>query len=247
MSFGVKKQDALKLSGTVNSLREFLSSAFFEVTLCNVVSYYYTKTQNITNDQGGYLRYSPEPEIWDVAIGFNQFFSITPLFRIEDPKSDIHLQEFHVLDIYASNYEEDQMLSLLLKCLSHIEDKSGKKPLSNCKITKVTFENFRDDYVEVAEPMLILVTDYPISESNFDKLKDVTKLTTYKSEIFFRHGNLTLEIGVLGKVGFSSNPDCELKGYKFINDVKTVEDKNLYGGSLGLERVLAVYDYLGNL
>src|SRR5271168_2407246 len=91
------------LSKFINAIRSLLlKQNFFEHHLYSTLNYKIENTDTFEIKKDLYLRYNPEPDIWQVGKMHDKFFWIGSMFRNENKLDNLHQYEFTVVDVYQS-------------------------------------------------------------------------------------------------------------------------------------------------
>ena len=243
-SASIHQINDFEISQFCSCIRKYLYNlGYQELRLSNIVTYSVTNTNSISLSDSCYLRYTPEPEIWETGRYYERFFSIVSLFRNEDKKSNIHKNEFSIIDSYQSNSDVEQMMGHLMGILSNIETELNLIQLSNLPCIRVSYEQFCSNAANLKRKVIYHVEKYPISESFFDRVNEDTETTT-KSELFAVLGDgQVIEFGVLGKVDKNANDQFRVVNKTVNFDFNKYE---LFGGCLGIERLILIYKLLTN-
>ena len=84
------------LSIFINTIRDFLKRQdYFEHHLYSTLSYKIENTDTFEIKKNLYLRYNPEPDIWQVGMRQDKFFWIGSMFRNETKLDDLHRYELY--------------------------------------------------------------------------------------------------------------------------------------------------------
>ena len=93
--------------------------------------------------------------------------------------------------------------------------------------------------MEKHKKYLLVVTDYPLEESFYDKKSNSDGETT-KFEIYFINEGKAIELAVGGNLGENFNKKKFIKDeYKFVS--KKALSKNFIGFGFGVERLIYLY------
>lgn len=238
----IKTINSLVISQYANCLREFLlRNVFYEVSLFDTTPFHVTNTSQIQTETGEFLRNTTEPEIWELGLNEDRFFSITSLFRKEDLKSLLHKNEFKIVDFYIKNTSEAEILNLFFQALDYLEEKLklphlSNKPLNICdhkEFSKLDFSSF--------EFQLFKVENYTIEESFYDVI-DTNTGKSKKGELFFIADSKPIEFSVFGQADENKNPINKIENFQFkFNGIRSL---NLFGMCLGIERTILCYEIL---
>jgi lysyl-tRNA synthetase class II len=227
--------DNYKLSLAINTIRKFLlNNAFFETHLYSTLNYKIENTSTFQLKDKLFLRYNPEPDIWQIGEKHNKFFWIGSMFRDEPKLSPLHSYEFTVVDIYEIG-DKESVKKRFIEILNYLEKELSLKPLSK-KIVEV---DYKDKFNNIKEKECwILVNEYPAEESFYDtKLKNER---TKKFEFFYKNGDSIIETVACGELGENANSRHYVKDEK--NIVKSsLFNKKFIGFGIGIERLLFLY------
>jgi hypothetical protein len=228
------------LSLFINIIRDFLKSQqFFEHHLYSTLNYKIENTDSFEVKENLYLRYNPEPDIWQVGIHHDKFFWIGSMFRNEKKVSDFHRYEFTVVDIYESQGSAESVIKRYIQILKKLEGQLKLPNVSDLEVRYMTHEEFAKTKDKLEGKYWLVVTGYPINESFYDtKGKDSGH--TSKFEIFFINQGKSIEIAACGKLGENLNKDNYISEKEnFINT--ELLKKNFIGFGIGIERLMYLY------
>lgn len=242
-----KKQSAvssvstLRLSQYINSIRGFLiKEGFFEHHLYSLVPYRITNTDTYKIDDSLYLRYNPEPDIWQAGTSYDQFFWIGSMFRNEPKLDRLHKKEFTVADIYKTHgsveWVQNCFIALLKECELRLEPRNT---LSSLPFVTTRFHKFNKKTLKINQPCWLLIQDYPDSESFYDQAKKAK--ITRKFEIFYLDSNLLVEVAACGMVGKNTSPTQHITPIQNVI-TKDILKQKLMGFGLGIERVMLLFE-----
>ena len=236
----INEVSTLELSNYVNVIRKMLlMDGFFEHHLYSTTNYKIEDTDCFKVDNETYLRFNPEPEIWVVGDKHDKFFWIGSLFRNEKRLTQIHKKEFTVVDIYLKEKDRKDTISFFFKILEQIEKSLDLQNLSRLPIEYVKYEQFKNERLNKHKRYWLIVTDYPIQESFYDKETNLKDGTT-KFEIYFIKEGSSIELGVGGNLGENLNKKKFIKKEdKFVN--KKALSNSFIGFGFGLERLIYTY------
>ena len=236
----VSEISTLELSDYVNAVRKMLLiEGFFEHHLYSMTNYRIEDTEYFKIEDESYLRFNPEPEIWIIGEKYDKFFWIGSLFRKEKKLTPVHKKEFTVVDIYLREKDQKDMISFFFKILGQIEKYLGLHNLSKLPIEYVKYGQFKNERLNKHKRYWIVVTNYPIEESFYDKENKLKDETT-KFEIYFVNEGNTIELAVGGNLGENLNKKKFIKyETKFVN--KKALTKNFVGFGFGVERLIYIY------
>jgi lysyl-tRNA synthetase class II len=234
-------KDQRTLSMIINVLRSHLiKQGFFEHHLYSTLNYKIENTDTFKVGKGLYLRYNPEPDIWQVGEQYDKFFWVGSMFRNEKKVSTLHRYEFTVLDVYLKRGNMKMVVEEFLELLGVLEKSLHVEPLSKLPVKYVSYSELRKWKMEGSFWMVL--TGYPIKESFYDT-EGVNKHASNKFEIFYVRKGRLLEIAACGELGENLNPINYIKvAKKFLN--KKVADKKFIGFGFGLERIAHIYGLL---
>jgi len=228
------------LSLIINTLRAtLLKQGFFEHHLYSTQKYKIENTDTFKVKNGLFLRYNPEPDIWQVGEKYDRFFWIGSMFRNEKRLSKFHRNEFTVIDIYFPHGTMKMVVAKFLSLLKALETGLHLQPLSKLPVRYLSHEEFAKQKALLRSSFWMVVTDYPVSESFYDT-KGKNRLHTNKFEIFYVHNGVSLEIAACGKLGENINKINYIKGAKKLLN-KKVAKKEFIGFGFGLERIAYTY------
>lgn len=239
----IKSINSLVISQYTNCLREFLlRNAFYEVTLFDTTPFHITNTSQVKTEIGEFLRNTTEPEIWELGLNDDRFFSITSLFRKEDPESLLHKNEFKIVDFYIKNTSEVEILNFFFGALDYLEETLKLPHLSNKSSLNICdYNEFAKLDLSSYEFQIFKVENYPIEESFYDVI-DINTGKSKKGELFFIAEGEPIEFSVFGQVDENKNPNNKVENFKFkLNDIRSL---NLFGMCLGIERTILCYEIL---
>lgn len=229
------------LSLFINAIREhLLKQDFFEHHLYSTLNYKIENTDTFELKENLYLRYNPEPDIWQVGSRYDKFFWIGSMFRDEKEISNLHRNEFTVIDIYQSRGTMDDVVKKYTELLKVLEEKLKLPNLSGLEVRYMTHEEFgKTDKKKLDGKYWLVVTDYPVHESFYDA-KGIDVDHTQKFEIFFIDEGESIEIVACGKLGVNLNEINHIsRGENFIN--QELIEKGFIGFGFGLERLVSLY------
>jgi len=127
------------LSLFVNTIRNFLKKqGYFEHHLYSMLNYKIENTDTFQVREGLYLRYNPEPDIWQVGIDMDKFFWIGSMFRNENRLDDLHQYEFTVVDIYQAQGTLEMVIKMYLEILEALETELKLISLSKLEVRYMT-------------------------------------------------------------------------------------------------------------
>lgn len=237
----ITQVDPVKLSMTINSLRSHLSKrGFFEHHLYSTQNYRIENVPQFKLNKGLYLRYNPEPDIWQIGDRFDKFFWIGSMYRNEKKLSRIHKYEFTVLDTYLRNGDMKSVAKNFLELLKTLErDLDLGYKLSQFPVEYVKYAEFDKIKFTKSDNFWYIVTDYPKNESFYDQLKKGVP-ETEKFEIYCVKDGEEVEIAACGVLGKNHNAEMFIKnGEKYLSN--TILKKKFIGFGVGLERLLYLY------
>lgn len=222
---------------------ELIKRGFFEHHLYSTLDYKIENMDTFKLKDGLYMRYNPEPDIWQVGERHDHFFWIGSMFRNEKKLDKIHRYEFTVVDIYLKQGKTAQVVKTFLSILGVLEKKLHLRSLSKLAVKQMTHEEFaRLGNTKLKGNFWLIVTDYPINESFYDTQGKDDKHTS-KFEIFFvKNGNAT-EIAACGQLGENLNKENYIKGKKKLITPKLAQ-KKFIGFGFGVERLAQIYQLL---
>lgn len=237
----MEEQEKYKLSLFINSIRDnLLKAGYFEHHLYSTTDYKIENADYFALKDNLYLRFNPEPDIWQVGINHDKFFWIGSMFRNEKELSELHQYEFTVADIYRAHATIEEIVVKYFEILKNLESELKLRPLSNLKVKYITYNEFNDQESSPSkEPCWYIVTDYPIEESFYDT-QGKDKEYTSKFEIFFVNKDRRIEIAACGTLGSNLNPINFIKDRGNTISSKLI-DKNFVGFGIGLERLMYLY------
>jgi len=105
------------------------------------------------------------------------------------------------------------------------------------EVKKISYSNFHKNKFKKGEKHWLVVTEYPIMESFYDK---TFKDNTNKFEVFFVSDGKAIEIASAGIVGSNMNKKMSAKNADKLSD-KNIFDKEFIGFGLGIERLILLY------
>lgn len=237
-------EEQYRLSLFINPIREhLLNKGFFEHHLYSTIPYKIEKTDCFKVKKGLYLRYNPEPDIWQVGFQHDNFFWIGSMFRDEKRVSQLHRNEFTVVDIYQAQGSMASVVGRFIEILEVLEQKLELTSISKLNVEYITYSEFADGHHDKSEGNhWLVVTDYPTEESFYDA-KGIDEKHTQKFEIFFIENGKPTEIAACGKLGPNLNKRNFIKdGGGFLE--ASLDQKNFTGFGFGLERLIQIYDRL---
>lgn len=240
MTLGSYKEQ-YTISRIISVLRSTLiKEGFFEHHLYSTVNYKIENTESFKILKDLYLRYNPEPDIWQVGEKHNKFFWVGSMFRNEKKTSKLRRYEFTVLDIYIKNGDMRTVINKFFSLLKKLENTFHLRPLSALGVRYVPYDNFLKKNWKGS--FWLVLTDYPIKESFYDT-RGQDRAHSNKFEIFYvKDGNL-LEVAACGQLGENLNNINYIKATKkFLN--KKISDKKFIGFGFGLERIAHIYGLL---
>jgi hypothetical protein len=230
-----------KISLFVTIVRDFLlKQDFFEHHLYSTLDYKIENTDTFNLKESLYLRYNPEPDIWQVGIKHDKFFWIGSMFRNEQKIDPLHQCEFTVVDIYQAQGTMKDVLKKYIEILKTLEKELKLQNLSDLEIKYITHKEFSEtNQIKLTGKYWFIVTDYPIKESFYDTQGIGTE--TSKFEIFLVNEGKCVEIAACGGLGENLN------GNNYVKDKKDLINKNLIekkfvGFGIGLERLISLYE-----
>lgn len=235
----IKEIPLIDISKTITICRQVLNSKnFFEYSLFSYVPYHLTNTEFILTNSNKILRSTTEPDIWQISNLYNNFFAVTSLFRKEQLDSNLHKEEFKVIDFYSSELSLDAIYNLLREILYSIENEFYFPNLSKKNFISIDYDTFLKLDYQLYDQNVIKVIDYPITESFYDAINPSNN-KTYKSELFFIYENIPIEFSVFGKVAANQNPLVKLASdTEYLSNVHI----DLFGMCIGIERLLFIYN-----
>ncbi len=236
----VSEVPTMELSNYINVIRKMLLiDGFFEHHLYSTTNYKIEGTECFKVEDETYLRFNPEPEIWLIGDKYDKFFWIGNLFRKEKKLTPIHKKEFIVVDIYLKEKDRKDMVSLFFKILEYIEKSLNLQNISKLPIENISYSQFKNENLNKHEQYWLVVADYPIEESFYDKENKLKNGTT-KFEIYFINEGNAVELAVGGNLGENLNKKRFIRnGDKFVN--KKIFSRNFIGFGFGVERLIYVY------
>ena len=236
----ISEVSTLELSSYINTIRKILLlEGFFEHHLYSTNNYKIEDTEYFKVEDETYLRFNPEPEIWVIGDKHDRFFWIGSLFRKENKLTPIHKNEFTVVDIYLKEKDREYMVSFFFEILKKIEKELDLQNLSKLPVEYVKYDQFKNEKLNKHKRYWLIVTDYPIQESFYDKENNLKDGTT-KFEIFFINEGNSIELAVGGNLGENLNKKKFIKDEgKFVN--KKILSKNFIGFGFGIERLIYTY------
>ncbi|MEK6961295.1 MAG: hypothetical protein AABX47_09060 [Nanoarchaeota archaeon] len=227
--------DNEQLSRAINSIRKFLlNQNFFEVHLYSTTNYKIENTNFFQLKDDLFLRFNPEPDIWQAGLNHNKFFWIGSMFRNEPKLSIFHSFEFSVADIYEMG-DKGTVKKKLIAIIKQLEKDLRLKPLSK----KVIVIDYNDSMESVSErECWILVDNYPKEESFYDT--SIGDGRTKKFEFFYKNNDEIIEIVACGELGENANPKNFIKNKDAIVQKEPLK-KGFVGFGIGIERLMALY------
>ena len=234
-------QQQYNLSVFINTVRDFLKKqGYFEHHLYSTLNYKIENTDTFKIKDNLYLRYNPEPDIWQVGIKHDKLFWIGSMFRDEDKLDDLHQYEFTVIDIYQARGTVDMVIKYYIEILKTLEKELKLSPLSELKIKYMTHKDFSVlDKNDLKGKYWLIVTDYSVDESFYDVGRNNS--LTSKFEIFFMEDRNFTEIVACGNLGDNLNQNNFVSnGQTFIN--QDLLEKSFIGFGIGLERLMRLYN-----
>ena len=223
----------------LNTVRaELMRRGFFEHHLYSTLGYKIENTDTFKLKDGLYMRYNPEPDIWQVGERYDHFFWIGSMFRNEKKLDKTHQYEFTVVDIYLKQGTREHVIKTFLSVLRVLEKKLRLPVLSKVKVKEMTHEEFARAGASKGTYWLVL-TDYPIMESFYDT-QGKDNGHTSKFEIFFVNKGKPIEIAACGQLGENLNKENYIKGKKKLL-TKKLSQKKFIGFGFGVERLARVY------
>jgi aspartyl/asparaginyl-tRNA synthetase len=231
------------LSRVINALRSaLLNRGFFEHHLYSTIDYKIENTDTFKVKDQLYLRYNPEPDIWQVGDKHNKFFWIGSMFRNEKKLSKVHRYEFTVLDIYLKQGTMKILIETFLSLLRDLEKTLRLPILSDKEVRYISYDEFHNSKKKFKGNFWLVLTDYPTYESFYDTPgKD--RNHSNKFEIFYMKNGVPLEIAACGELGENLNKINYIKGAKKLLN-KKIADKKFIGFGFGLERLAHLYNLL---
>ncbi len=229
-----------KLSQFINVVRNYLlEQDFFEHHLYSTLNYKIENTDTFKLKNDLYLRYNPEPDIWQIRLKHDKFFWIGSMFRDERNLSVFHRNEFTVVDIYQSKQTINDVVNKFFELLKILEEKLQLLPLSKLEVKYTTYKEFAAEK-DFDGRYWMVVTDYPVEESFYDE-RGVDNSYAQKFEIFFVDNSKCVEIVACGKLGENLNKINFIAGKEnFMN--KNLLEKEFTGFGFGLERLMIIYN-----
>ncbi len=235
-------QQQYKLSLFINVIRDLLKSQdFFEHHLYSTIDYKIENTDSFKIKENLFLRYNPEPDIWQVGVNHDKFFWIGSMFRDEKKLSSLYQYEFTVVDIYQSQGTMSYVINKYIEILKSLEERLALPKLSDSEIKYMTHKGFSEiDKEKLQGKYWLIVTDYPIDESFYDTQGSDSHQTS-KFEIFFVNKSECVEIAACGNLGENLNK------HNFIVDKENIINTNILekkfvGFGFGLERLIYLYN-----
>ena len=233
-------QKQYTLSKFISVIRDVLKNqGFFDHHLYSTIEYKIENTDTFKIKDNLYLRYNPEPDIWQVGINHDKFFWIGSMFRNEKKLSNLRKNEFTVVDIYQSQGTMDWVVKKYIEILKTLEKELHLPILSDLEIKYISHNDFSENKNRPRGTYWAIVTDYPVDESFYD-LKGKDDHHTLKFEIFFVNENEVIEIAACGNLGENLNTSNMIKTEQtFLH--KDVLAKKFIGFGIGLERLMHLY------
>ena len=226
----------------INTIRTMLiKQGLFEHHLYSTLPYKIENTDTFKLKNNLYMRYNPEPDIWQVGKTYDNFFWIGSMFRKERRLSKIHQYEFTVVDIYRKQGAIKNVITEFLGILSGLEKKLSLKKLSKLKVKYMTYSKLPRSS-KFKESFWMVLTDYPMNQSFYDTRGKSPKSTS-KFEIFFVDNGRPTEIAACGVLGENLNKQNYIKGRKNTLS-KTISQKKFIGFGFGIERLARIYGQL---
>lgn len=233
----IKEIGTLELSKYINVFRQFLVKIhFFEHTLYSATPYKVEGVESFSLKNNLFLRYGTEPEIWSIGEHFDRFFWIGSLFRDEKTATEIHKDEFKVLDFYIKRGSRQAAVNLFLRLLNEAEKNLRLPELSKLKVRRVSYEDFSGGRFEKAEKYWLIVTNYPVEESFYDASRESG---TEKFEIMFVSFDKVVEIATGGLVSDNLNKEMYIKKDQRLINKKLF--RKFIGLGFGIERLMFAY------
>jgi hypothetical protein len=231
-----------KLSKFINLVRgHLLGQGFFEHHLYSTLNYKIENTDTFKIKENLYLRYNPEPDIWQVGMKHDNFFWIGSMFRDEKELSNLHRNEFTVVDIYQSKGQMKDVVDKFLELLHVLEKNLDLSSLSHLDVRYITHDEFNKiNKKELTGKYWLVVTDYLTEESFYDE-GGADGSHTQKFEIFFVSDGDCTEIAACGKLGNNlNNKNFITTDTGFLNE--NLLNKRFIGFGFGLERLIKIYE-----
>lgn len=237
---GSNYKDQYTLSIVINALRSrLLEKGFFEHHLYSTMDYKIENTDTFKIRKNLYLRYNPEPDIWQVGEKHDKFFWIGSMFRNEKELSKVRRYEFTVTDIYLKNGTMKVVVETFLSLLKALEKSLRLSALSSSKIAYLSYDEFHSGEKRFKGNFWLVITDYLIEESFYDT-QGKDRVHSSKFEIFYVKNGAPLEIAACGPLGENLNTINFIKGTKKLLN-KKISAKQFVGFGFGLERLAYLY------
>ena len=216
------------------------SQGYFDYHLYSTTKYRIENTDTFKVKDDLYLRYNPEPDIWQVGSVHDKFFWIGSMFRDEKKIDKLHSNEFTVVDIYQSHGTMEQVVDKYLEILRTLEKELKLPNLSLLEVDHISHKEFSKlGKGKSNDKHWLVVTEYPTRESFYDLQGEYTE-NTLKFEIFYVDGDRVIEIAACGNLGENLNITNYISGEAdFLN--KDILQKKFIGFGIGLERLVSLY------